>query len=78
MNKKFRWNQIPKTPLGFVDYRVIPSHPIRVMVGEAELVKLKEEYKAKVQWVQTKAVSERLDSIEKQINYIDEVVLEPV
>ena len=76
MADKFKWDKIPKNPKGFVYYPGIPSPIVRKMVAEAETIKLREEYKARIQWQKTPANDGRLNQIEEHLNQIEYLTAE--
>ena len=47
---QFKWNEVPSDDKGFVDYYLIPSMDVRLMIARAEKIKLEHELKARQQW----------------------------
>ena len=76
MPRKFKWEQIPKTRKGFVNYMAIPSPIVRRMVADAEIKKLQEEYSARIQWIEQPENENRIKHIERQLNHIEYIVSE--
>lgn len=71
---QFKWQEIPKNRVGYVDYQSIPSPMVRRLVGEAEKVKLKEEYKARIKWTLTAANVTAIRKIEYQLQSIENML----
>lgn len=71
---QFKWKEIPKNYLGYVDYQSIPSPVVKRLVGEAEKVKLREEYNARIKWSLTDANKAAIQKIEYQLQSIENML----
>ena len=74
MGDKFKWNKIPTTSKGFVNYELIPSPIVRRMVADAEIIKLTEEHKARTKWDSTNFNTGRIKNLEERIKHIDRLI----
>ena len=71
---QLNWKQVPQDTNGFVDYSVITAHQIRVMVAEAELIKLQQEHKDRAKWtnLSNNKNQKRREMIARKIEWLRE------
>ena len=72
-NSKFDWSKVPTEPSGFVDYSLIKSHQIRLLVMNAEKIKLTEELIARQKWKKTETNLSRIRVIEDRIERLGQM-----
>ena len=73
-NGKFDWSQVPTGSDGFVDYSLIKSHQVRLMIMDAEKIKLTEELTARQKWSKTESNRNRIKVIEERMEHLQKMV----